>query len=173
MSDKDESLPEGWETRVSKSRGATYYFAKATKKTQWDRPTEPAPQAEAKRKRDDDDAPDGEVQALHILAKHKDSRRPASWRMDPITRTKDEAIEIIKAHRADIVAGKKDFRAVAKTESDCSSAKRGGDLGPFTYGKMQKPFSAATFALKIDEVSDIVETDSGIHIIMRVEVKKK
>ena len=60
-----------------------------------------------------------------------------------------------------------DFAKLASEYSDCSSARKGGDLGPFTKGQMQKPFEDATFALNIDELSDIIYTDSGVHIILR------
>lgn len=56
---------------------------------------------------------------------------------------------------------------LARKYSDCSSAKRGGDLGPFGRGAMQKPFEDATFALNVGELSDIIETDSGLHLIER------
>ncbi|KAH6777002.1 peptidylprolyl cis/trans isomerase [Perilla frutescens var. hirtella] len=112
-----------------------------------------------------------QVRASHILIKHEGSRRKSSWR-DPegrrISATKrDSAVAELKAIREDIVAGKKRFDDVASRLSDCSSAKRGGDLGPFGRGKMQKPFEDVTFSLKVGEISDIVDTDSGSHIIMR------
>ena len=44
---------------------------------------------------------------------------------------------------------------------------RGGDLGPFEYGKMRKEFSEAAFALKVGGVSELVETSSGVHLILR------
>jgi peptidyl-prolyl cis-trans isomerase NIMA-interacting 1 len=39
--------------------------------------------------------------------------------------------------------------------------------GLFGRGKMQKPFEEAAFALKVGEMSDIIDTDSGVHIILR------
>ena len=66
--------------------GQTYYVNKFTKQSQWEKPTEPA---EAGSEED-------KVQASHLLVKHKDSRRPSSWREENITRTKDEALEILK-----------------------------------------------------------------------------
>jgi len=41
---------------------------------------------------------------------------------------------------------KKEFRTLATQFSDCSSAKQGGDLGPFGRGQMQKPFEDASYA---------------------------
>ena len=60
------------------------------------------------------------------------------------------------------------FEELARTESDCSSAKRGGDLGYFGRKKMQPPFEHALFALGIGELSGIVETSSGVHVLLRV-----
>lgn len=51
--------------------------------------------------------------------------------------------------------------------SDCSSARSGGDLGSFSRGQMQHPFEDAAFGLSVGEMSDIVETDSGVHLILR------
>ena len=40
-------------------------------------------------------------------------------------------------------------------------------IGEFGRGQMQKPFEDATYSLKVGEISDIVDTDSGVHIIQR------
>ncbi|XP_052191829.1 peptidyl-prolyl cis-trans isomerase Pin1-like [Diospyros lotus] len=113
----------------------------------------------------------GKVRASHILIKHQGSRRKASWK-DPegsviSATTRDAAAAQLRALRDDILSGKAKFEDVASRFSDCSSAKRGGDLGPFGRGQMQKPFEEATYALKVGEISDIVDTDSGTHIILR------
>ena len=69
--------------------------------------------------------------------------------------------------RQQIVDGKADFATLASKESDCSSAQKGGDLGRFGRGQMQRPFEEATYALKVGELSGIVDTDSGVHVIKR------
>ena len=69
--------------------------------------------------------------------------------------------------REQIVSGEVSFASLASRESDCSSAKKGGDLNFFGPGQMQKPFEDASFSLKVGEMSGIVDTDSGVHIIMR------
>ena len=109
------------------------------------------------------------MRASHLLVKHKDSRRPASWREDPITRSKEEALEILAGYRKRIVNKEATFEELAGQFSDCSSAKKGGDLGMFGPGQMQKPFEEATFALQVGEMSEAVDTDSGVHIILRTK----
>ncbi|XP_037078989.1 peptidyl-prolyl cis-trans isomerase NIMA-interacting 1-like [Pollicipes pollicipes] len=158
-----DSLPEGWEKKTSRSNGQVYYLNKFTKDSQWEVPTEPARGA-------GDAGGEGpaKVQASHLLVKHRDSRRPASWREDPITRSKEQALEILQDYRERIVSGEDTFENLASQYSDCSSAKRGGDLGPFGRGAMQKPFEDAAFALEVGELSEPVWTDSGVHIIKRL-----
>ena len=70
-------------------------------------------------------------------------------------------------YRDQIVSGQATFEELASQFSDCSSAKRGGDLGPFGRGQMQKPFEDATYSMKVGELSEPVDTDSGVHIILR------
>lgn len=64
------------------------------------------------------------------------------------------------------------FEALAKEYSDDGSAAKGGDLGWFTRGKMVKPFEDAAFSLDEGEISNIVQTKFGLHII-RLEKRKQ
>jgi NIMA-interacting peptidyl-prolyl cis-trans isomerase 1 len=84
-----------------------------------------------------------------------------------LSQTKEAALDELNAYREQIESGATTFEALAQRVSDCSSAKRGGDLGEFGPGQMQKPFEDATMALKVGEMSGAVETESGVHIILR------
>ena len=164
------SLPEGWSKRESNSHPGKYYYVHKDGETTWDLPTSTKiPVSGAV-------APE-EVRVLHILRKHNRSRRPSSWRVEKIEQSKEAAIGQIEDFRSQIVrcgaeqgysAMRKMFGDIAHTESDCSSAQKYGDLGSFGRGAMQKPFEVASFALNIGDVSGLVDTDSGIHIILRI-----
>ncbi|WP_339206483.1 peptidylprolyl isomerase [Paenibacillus sp. FSL K6-3182] len=77
--------------------------------------------------------------------------------------TKEEADAIL----AELKQGG-DFAAIAKAKSiDPGSKDNGGDLGLFGKGKMVPEFEAAAFALKINEISGVVQTENGFHIIKK------
>lgn len=61
------------------------------------------------------------------------------------------------------------FSAIASEVSLCPSRKRGGDLGTFGRGRMVKEFEQAAFGLQKGQVSPIVKTQFGYHIIKRLE----
>jgi len=78
---------------------------------------------------------------------------------------KEKAREKIEAIRQEIVDGA-DFAEVAREKSEGPSAPSGGSLGSFTRGQMVGPFEEAAFSLQPGELSDIVLTEFGYHIIL-------
>jgi NIMA-interacting peptidyl-prolyl cis-trans isomerase 1 len=152
----DEIIPEGWEKRKSRSTGMVYYLNIYTKESQWELPTKKATNELS------------EVEAAHLLVKHAGSRRPSSHREENITRTKEEARELLEGYKQEIDDGA-EFGEMASKYSDCSSYKKGGSLGRFKKGVMQAKFEEAAFGLKVGEMSGIVDTDSGLHIILRTK----
>ncbi|MDP7629366.1 MAG: peptidylprolyl isomerase [SAR324 cluster bacterium] len=102
------------------------------------------------------------VTASHILLSFKGALRSTQ------NRSRGEALEMAKLLVAGLEAGK-DFAALAKVHSNGPSASKGGLLGSFTRGQMVPEFDKAVFALKPSEVSGVVETPFGFHIIKRHE----
>ncbi|TQV92447.1 ppic-type ppiase domain-containing protein [Cordyceps javanica] len=174
----DTGLPPNWEVRHSNSKGLPYYFNAADKVSRWEPPAGTDSDklkhymanhhSAGQRPGAVPGVPEGKIRAAHLLVKHRDSRRPSSWREAAITRSKDEAMDIIKAHEQKIRSGAITLGDLAPTESDCSSARKRGDLGYFGRGDMQKEFEDASFALKPGEMSSIIETASGLHLIERM-----
>ena len=107
-----------------------------------------------------------ELGASHILVKCADSSNPVCKRNgQPIVRSRDEAIAEAEAILSTLTL--EAFSEVASQRSDCASFIRGGDLGRFAPGHMNPAFEEATRILEVGQMSGIVETDSGIHIILR------
>ncbi|ORY32294.1 transcriptional elongation regulator [Naematelia encephala] len=177
----------GWEVRFSSTRNLPYFFNGSTSTSQWDAPSELSPEQIAKLPGAEKylsqgaagtgavggaGGKQGQARASHILAKHTGSRRPSSWKQEKITRSKEEARKQIQAHidhLSTLTESEKnrEFAKIASVDSDCSSAKKGGDLGWFGPGQMQKSFEEATFALQPGQMSGLVESDSGVHVIYR------
>jgi hypothetical protein len=87
--------------------------------------------------------------------------------MDPKA-ARQKAEDVLKRARAG-----EDFDKLAKENSDEPGAKEsGGDLGWFGRGRMVKAFEDAVFALKDNEISDIVESQFGFHIIQRLGTRQ-
>jgi peptidyl-prolyl cis-trans isomerase C len=81
-----------------------------------------------------------------------------------LVKTEKEAKDVLER----LTKGEK-FANIAQQVSQCPSKKRGGDLGTFTRGKMVKEFENAAFNLEKGQVSSIVKTQFGYHIIKRLE----
>jgi len=123
---------------------------------------EPAQPAPRKARRIEKDAE--RVSASHVLVAYKGAARAKS-----ATRTKEEAKKLADEVRAKVVKGG-DFAALAKEYSDDSgSGAKGGDLGSFDRSRMTKPFADAAFALKVGDVSQVVESEFGFHVIKRTK----
>lgn len=172
----ETGLPSGWEVRHSNSKNLPYYFNATEKNSRWEPPSgtdvEKLKVYMAKYHSGAFNPPTGgsqpgKIRAAHLLVKHAESRRPSSWREASITRSKEEAREIIQEYEKQIKSGGKRLGDLAETESDCSSARKRGDLGYFGRGDMQKEFEDAAFALQPGEISGIVDTASGLHLIER------
>jgi len=106
-----------------------------------------------------------EIAARHLLVSYKGALRASPG----IGRSKSEARA--RAEEAQKrAAGGEDFVELVKQYSDePGAAERGGDLGKFDRQSMVPAFANAAFALKVGEISSVVETQFGFHVIKRTE----
>ena len=102
-----------------------------------------------------------EVKASHILIKVGEKATPEE---------KQKAKEKIEALRTRAMSGE-DFAKLAKENSEDGSAPNGGDLGYFRKGQMVKPFEDTAFGLEKDQISPVVETQFGYHVIKVTDKK--
>jgi parvulin-like peptidyl-prolyl isomerase len=82
---------------------------------------------------------------------------------------KEEAQELLNQ----INDGMVDFEKLARDKSICPSSEEGGDLGYISRGQMVEEFETAAFSLQIGEMSNIVETEYGYHIIKCEDIKEE
>ena len=107
-----------------------------------------------------------EVTARHILKKVVEGSS-----LDEKGKIRQQAAELLEMVKTEVEAGKS-FAELAQVHSEGPSASNGGSLGSFGRGKMVKPFETACFdELDIGEISGLVETSFGFHII-KLEDKK-
>jgi peptidyl-prolyl cis-trans isomerase C len=86
---------------------------------------------------------------------------------------REAAKQKLQALRQEIVAGKIDFAEAAKKYSQSESAAEGGDVGFFPRKfTVDESFAQAAFALKVGEISDVVPTETGMHLIKVTDRKQ-
>ncbi|NUO47578.1 MAG: foldase [Polyangiaceae bacterium] len=105
------------------------------------------------------------ITVSHVLVKHTGSKNPP----DGVTRTRAEAC-LRAAEARDKLRGGADFGEVVKTFSDePGAASVGGSIGQVTRSRLLPPFADAAFELDRAQLSDVVETEYGFHVILRTE----
>lgn len=111
---------------------------------------------------------------IKALFQPESSRRAQHILIDTREDTTDEQkaadLKKIKEILAKAQMGE-DFGELAKKYSDCPSKEKGGDLDYFPKGQMVKEFDDAVFSMKVGEISDVVETQFGYHIIKLNDIK--
>jgi peptidyl-prolyl cis-trans isomerase C/peptidyl-prolyl cis-trans isomerase SurA len=103
------------------------------------------------------------VGASHILISYAGSQ------VQGVERSQEEARTLITELEGRIAAGEIEFAQAASEYSDCPSGADGGALGVFGRGAMVPAFEQAAFSLGVGEVSGVVETQFGYHLILRTQ----
>ncbi len=119
--------------------------------------------AGAKRARRPDEP--AKVTAQHVLVKYAGAKKaPAT-----VTRTREQACLRAEEARAKLEQGSSFADVVNAYSEEPGAATRGGSLGPIERAHVVPPFADAAFELRAGEVSHVVETDYGFHVILRTE----
>jgi protein-disulfide isomerase len=105
------------------------------------------------------------ARARHIMIQWKGAEGADA----SITRSKDEARQRAEDVRKKLAAPGSDFASLAHEYSNCPSAAQGGELGRVTRGEFVPEFEAVLFTLSPKQLSDVVESPFGYHLIEREE----
>ncbi len=115
--------------------------------------------------------PEADIRGFYNATKDTMAIKPISWEIGLIMReikpspeTEAEILRSMETVLQKLNRGE-DFGTLAREVSDCPSREAGGDLGFFRKGQMVEPFEKAAFELRVGEISDIVRTQFGFHII--------
>jgi hypothetical protein len=109
--------------------------------------------------------PPDAIIAQHVLVAYRGAKRTPKG----VTRSKTEAKARAQEALAKIRSGSPFEDVVKQYSDDAGSVDRMGSVGKFRRGDMDPAFSGAAFALKPSEVSDVVETPFGFHVIKRTQ----
>lgn len=146
-------LPQYWEIRECKDYpGRCYFYNPITNESTWIRPSDPNPEM---------------IFVAQILIKTDKSIKPET-KEGPVTRTVEEALNILNDARNELSINKDKFSMIADKISDMNE-KTGGILGWIRYQDVPPQFAEAAWKLKLNELSDIVETPLGLHLILRLQ----
>eukprot|EP00667_Euglena_gracilis_P017538 EG_transcript_18502 len=116
------------------------------------------------------------IQCCHILLAHRDLKKPFDRSGKPVLRTKDEAFRALAAFKEEIILNldgmgpEAKMQKLAKKESDCQTWKKGGNLGKIRKGQWVREAEQVAFNLEVGEIGGPVESEHGVHLIMRTEL---
>lgn len=110
-------------------------------------------------------APPSEIGARHVLVQWMGAERAPS----SVVRTKEQARAVAERVRERVQRGESLARLAVEFSDEPGAGARGGSLGVFGKGKMVPAFEQAAFRLKVGEVSEVVESSFGFHVIVRTQ----
>jgi parvulin-like peptidyl-prolyl isomerase len=105
------------------------------------------------------------IGARHILIQYMGAERAEA----SVVRSREQALAVAQVVLKRIRAGEDFARLTIEYSDEPGAGPRGGSLGRFPRGVMVGAFDAVAFKLAVGEISDVVETPFGFHIIQRTE----